>query len=221
VVNNIIQVNIAGLSLANNPSGSPALVRHNLFRNNNQPGPVSGTAIYTDQFNAGGNLANVTIDANAFANDNNAAIILGSTQAGTQSNVTVTNNAMTNEGNGVLAFNLASSSVVGKHGHRLARLAGRRRRRRERPAGDPERHPEWFDPGGPRRRFRGRLRQRERAHFRQQHLGQPDRGVGGRRRGVRRHARRPRELLGFGPRARPTPPTRSAPGRPSSTPTTT
>jgi nitrous oxidase accessory protein NosD len=114
VVNNIIQNNIAGLSLANNPAGSPALIQHNLFQNNNQSGPVSGTAIYTDQFNAGGKLANVTIDSNSFLNDQNAGVTIGSTDATKgAANITISNNVMTGEGNGVLLFNLTNGVVTG------------------------------------------------------------------------------------------------------------
>src|SRR3989454_11654039 len=51
IVNNIIQDNIAGIGLAN--SGTQAVVRHNLLRNNNVPGPATGQGIYTDQFVGG------------------------------------------------------------------------------------------------------------------------------------------------------------------------
>jgi len=112
VLNNVIQNNIAGLSLANSPAGNPALIQHNLFQNNNQPGPISGTGIYTDQFNAGGALANVTIDANTFINNQNVAVLLGSTLAGSQSNITVSNNTMTGNGNAVLIFNTTTAAIT-------------------------------------------------------------------------------------------------------------
>ena len=111
VLNNIIQNNIAGISLANATAATPTVVARNLIRSNNQPGPVSGTAIYTDQFNAGGALAGVVIDANDFLANDNVAVLLGSTQAGTQSGVTVSNNTMSGNGNAVLAFNLLNSTV--------------------------------------------------------------------------------------------------------------
>ena len=53
VINNIIQNNIAGIGLANNPAGNQALIQCNLFRNNTQPGAASGHGIYSDQFVAG------------------------------------------------------------------------------------------------------------------------------------------------------------------------
>src|SRR5439155_21497868 len=62
VRNNIIQNNIAGLSLANSSTSDQTQITGNLFQNNNAAGPVSGTAIYTDQFNAGGALNDVLID---------------------------------------------------------------------------------------------------------------------------------------------------------------
>jgi TusA-related sulfurtransferase len=111
ILNNVIQNNIAGISLANNSGTSQTVIRANLIRDNNVAGPVSGTGIYTDQFNAGGTLTNVLINNNTFSNDQNVAVLLGSTQSGSQSNVTVSNNIMDGNGNGVLAFNLSSSSV--------------------------------------------------------------------------------------------------------------
>ena len=81
---------------------------------NNQAGSVSGTAIYTDQFNAGGSLANVTIDANTFTNNTNAAVLLGSTNAALgDTNVTISNNLMDGNGNAMLLFNTHNSLVTG------------------------------------------------------------------------------------------------------------
>jgi hypothetical protein len=74
VINNIIQDNIAGLGLANNPAGNQAVIQHNAFRNNTQPGPASGHGIYTDEYVAGYGIGldDVLIDANDFENDNGA-----------------------------------------------------------------------------------------------------------------------------------------------------
>jgi hypothetical protein len=115
VLNNIIQNNIDGLSLANNPAGSAALIQHNLFQNNNTAGSNSGDAIYTDQFVANGNLANVTIDANSFLNNANAGVLLGSTSAAlsTATNITISNNTLDTNGNAILLFNTTSSVVNG------------------------------------------------------------------------------------------------------------
>src|SRR6188472_2792703 len=43
LANNIIQNSIVGLYLSNNSATKQAVIRNNLFRNNNQPGPASGT----------------------------------------------------------------------------------------------------------------------------------------------------------------------------------
>jgi hypothetical protein len=113
ILNNIVQNNIAGLSLSNATGGNSGLIQHNLFQNNNVTGPVSGTAIYTDQFNAGGSLANVTIDGNSFLNDTNSGVIIGPTDATKgASNVTISNNTFNGDGNAVLLFNTSSSSVT-------------------------------------------------------------------------------------------------------------
>jgi hypothetical protein len=113
ILNDIIQDNIAGLSLANSTSGSAGLIQHNLFRNNNASGPVSGTAIYTDQFNAGGSLANVTIDANTFSDNKNACVIVGPTDATKgATNLTISNNTFDTNGNAVLLFNTSSSMIT-------------------------------------------------------------------------------------------------------------
>src|SRR5262249_7448099 len=77
---NIIQNNIAGISLANTGM-TQAKIQFNLIQNNNQAGPVSGTGIYTDQFNAGGTLSNVLIDSNTFVNNGDVALGFSSTDA--------------------------------------------------------------------------------------------------------------------------------------------
>ena len=102
VRNNIVQNNIAGLSLGSDNT----TIQRNVFRNNNQPGPISGTGIYTDQFQAGGTLSNVTIDNNDFSGNLNVGVLLGSTAAASPaSNVDVSQNTFTGNGNGFLAFN--------------------------------------------------------------------------------------------------------------------
>jgi hypothetical protein len=129
ILNNIIQNNIAGLSLSNAPAGNASLVQHNLFQNNNNAGPVSGTGIYTDQFNAGGNLANVTIDANSFLSNSNAGVFLGSTLAGSQSNVTISGNTFTNDGNAVFlgeatTVAISRNTITGSTGSQIAVVGG-------------------------------------------------------------------------------------------------
>ncbi len=111
--NNVIQNNVAGLSLANDPSTFQyTVIQDNLFQNNNEPGPLSGTAVYTDEFNAGGPLANVLIDSNTFTNNQGVALSFAAqTDSGTpyDSNVTISNNTIANNGSGIF---LASASNV-------------------------------------------------------------------------------------------------------------
>jgi hypothetical protein len=117
VLNNIIQDNIAGLSLTNAPGGNQAVIQHNLFQNNNMSGPVSGTDIYTDQFNAGGALTNVLIDSNTFTNtsfiENAWALNIGNTGTTQFSDITFSNNDVMNHGRGVCFFGTTSSLVTG------------------------------------------------------------------------------------------------------------
>ena len=68
IKNNIIQNNIAGLSLSSLGAGDTTEITQNVFRDNNNPGPISGTGIYTDQFNGGGPATNVLIADNEFTN---------------------------------------------------------------------------------------------------------------------------------------------------------
>lgn len=112
VVNNIVQNNIAGLSLANS-GATQAVIRYNVFRNNNQPGPATGTGIYTDEFNAGGTLTNVLIDNNNFIANATEGISFSSSTAGSQSNVTVSNNLFDGNGRAVFLYNIISSTFTG------------------------------------------------------------------------------------------------------------
>ena len=74
VINTIMQDNIVGLGLANNPAGNQAIIQHNVFRNNTQPGPASGHGIYTDEYVAGYGIGldDILIDGNDFENYNGA-----------------------------------------------------------------------------------------------------------------------------------------------------
>lgn len=111
ILNNIITNNIAGISLANT-GATQAMIRHNLIQNNNQPGPVSGTGIYSDQFNAGGVLSNVLIEENSFDNNQNVAVLIGPTVALGATGITIQRNSFTDSGNAVLLFNTSATSVA-------------------------------------------------------------------------------------------------------------
>ena len=106
--NNIVQNAIAGLGLGSDFT----TIRGNLFKQNNASGPISGTGIYTDQFQAGGAQTGVTIDSNSFLGNNNAAVLPGSTSPFSQSHFTISNNVLDGNGNGFLAFNLTDSTFT-------------------------------------------------------------------------------------------------------------
>jgi hypothetical protein len=117
VLDNIVQDNIAGLSLANNSTANQTVIAHNLFRSNNQPGAASGSAIYSDQFNAGGALTNVLIKGNNFLNNvgsdgTGTAIDLSSTLTGSQSHIDITRNTFNGNGRALFALNLVDSSFT-------------------------------------------------------------------------------------------------------------
>jgi len=112
ILNNIIQNNIAGISLANS-GASQLVIRHNLIQNNNNAGPVSGTGIYTDQFNDGGTMSNVLIDANAFSGNSNGDILLAPTSpAPSLTNITIQDNTSTNAGNVILLAGATNATIV-------------------------------------------------------------------------------------------------------------
>lgn len=120
VVNNIIQDNIVGLGLANHPSGAQAVVQYNVFRNNTQPGPASGHAIYTDQYVAGeGGVEDVLIANNEFDEANGAVtgtFGIGISNTGTLpfTAIQINNNkfdAVSPASRGMYFFGTASSSI--------------------------------------------------------------------------------------------------------------
>ncbi|HEY7428899.1 MAG TPA: right-handed parallel beta-helix repeat-containing protein [Gemmataceae bacterium] len=114
ITNDIIQDNIIGLFLENAPGGNQAVIQHDLFQNNNQTGPSSGTAIYFDQFTAGGAVSNVLISDNTFVGNNNAGLIASSTDtANPDTDFTITNNTFESNGGGLVLLNLGSSTIAG------------------------------------------------------------------------------------------------------------
>jgi nitrous oxidase accessory protein NosD len=106
ILNNIFQSNIVGLGLAN-AGATQAVIRHNVFRNNNQPGGASGSGIYTDQFVGGPVVRNVLVDENTFTGNNNAGIDISNVAyiGGGVYDLDVTENTFTGNGRGVLLFN--------------------------------------------------------------------------------------------------------------------
>ena len=120
VLNNIIQNNIAGLFLANASATDAAVIQHNIFRSNNNPGAESGRGIYTDGSVSGGTLQNVTIDGNFFFNNYGGAGSTGLEAAigleavsTVQTNIRITNNVMEGNGKALLAFNASNLTITG------------------------------------------------------------------------------------------------------------
>ena len=122
IVNNIVQDNVAGLFLANDSGTNPALIQHNLFRDNNNDGSNGGRGIYTDGGIFGANLRNVTIDANTFINNRGgagttyleAAISLES-RSNAPSDIRITNNRFESNGKAVLAYNVRGLLITGNY----------------------------------------------------------------------------------------------------------
>ncbi len=110
VVNNIFQNNIVGVGLANK-GPSQALIQHNAFTTNNQPGGAGGSGIYTDEF-VGGQVTNVLIDANCFTSNENAGVGFSSTDTTKpDSDIEISNNSFDMNGRGIYFFNTNASTV--------------------------------------------------------------------------------------------------------------
>jgi hypothetical protein len=113
--NNIVQINVVGLFLANDSATNQAVIERNLFRDNDLPGPASGSGIYSDQFVAGPTLTNVLIANNTFISHDGtgAAINLSSTSPGSQSDIAIASNVFDFNSRALVAFNLVNSSFTG------------------------------------------------------------------------------------------------------------
>ncbi len=111
ILNNIFQNNIVGLNIAN-AGTTQALVQHNLFKTNNQPGGAGGTGIYFDQYTSGV-VSNVLIDANAFNGNANAGIGLNGDPTSFSSNFEISNNAFDSNGRGIYVYAVTGISIHG------------------------------------------------------------------------------------------------------------
>ena len=112
VVNNIIQNNIAGLFLANASGGNAAIIQHNLFRNNTQPGPAGGHGIYADEFTSGGAVVNVAINENTFT-ANTWGIGISNTGANAYSGLSIDGNTFDANSRGMYFFGIALTTISG------------------------------------------------------------------------------------------------------------
>lgn len=112
VLDNIIQNNILGLELANTGT-SQAVIQDNLFQDNNNPGLTSGTAIYSDQNISSGALKTVLIDHNVFVQNDNAGILLNSTDP-TQgaSNILISNNTFDSNAQDLFLYNTTAATIA-------------------------------------------------------------------------------------------------------------
>jgi nitrous oxidase accessory protein NosD len=110
VVNNIIQNNLVGIFLANAAGGNPALIQHNLIRNNTQPGPAGGHGIYADQFTSGGAVVNVSIDGNTFVG-NTWGLGISNTGASAYSGLSIQNNGFTGNSRGMYFFGIELTTI--------------------------------------------------------------------------------------------------------------
>jgi hypothetical protein len=115
IEDNIVQNNIMGLQLANDTFAYPTVIRRNLFRNNDSPGPASGSGIYTDQFAGGGTVTGVVIENNRFSShDGSGAALQFSSTAGASpaTNVAISQNTFDANSRALLAFALTASTFT-------------------------------------------------------------------------------------------------------------
>ena len=111
ILNSIIQNNIIGIGLANT-GATQVLIRHNSIRNNNQPGPSTGTGIYTDEFVCGATCSNFLIDENDFIGNNDAGIFISNTDIPHPlTNLDVSENLFDGNGRGVGLINTDTSTI--------------------------------------------------------------------------------------------------------------
>lgn len=115
IINNIIQDNIVGIGLANaGASPAQALIRHNLIRNNTQPGGASGSGIYTDEFVGGPTVRNVLVQENTFsghAGFGGAINISNTDPAGGVFNLDVDTNSFDTNSRAFVLFNTHNSMI--------------------------------------------------------------------------------------------------------------
>ncbi len=121
VTDDVVQDNVVGLYLANGSAADPAVIRHDVFAYNNNPGNNNGRGIYSDGGVSGGNLTGVVIDADTFvgnvgdgtSGNPEAAVGLEAQTAGKQSDIAITNNVMANNGKGLLVYNATDVTFSG------------------------------------------------------------------------------------------------------------
>ncbi|MDQ3758341.1 MAG: right-handed parallel beta-helix repeat-containing protein [Actinomycetota bacterium] len=106
ILNNIIRSNTFGLSLSN-PGGDQAIVRKNLFADNNDPGSASGNGIYSDT-----GASNVLIEENRFTGHDNGSILFVGGDQSTQRGIDILDNRIVND-SAILLFAVSGATVNG------------------------------------------------------------------------------------------------------------
>src|SRR5262249_37080012 len=111
--------NIAGIALAN-PGPSQVRICQNLLQNNNNPGPPSGTGIYTDDtvcgITSGDACTNFLIELNAFEGNADAGIDFSTVGTTPATNVDISTNTFDMNARAVLLFNVDQSTI---HNNRI------------------------------------------------------------------------------------------------------
>ena len=120
IVNNIVTNNVTGMVLVNGSATDAAIIQHNVFSLNNQPGTNGGRGIYTNGGIAGSALQNVTIDGNYFYQNLGGAGTTGLEAAVSlealaiiPTNISLTNNTFENNGKAILAINSNNLTITG------------------------------------------------------------------------------------------------------------
>jgi len=115
ILNNIVQDSIVGLFVSNSSPTDQTKVLRNLFRDNTQPGPASGTDIYADNFTAGVGVQNILIQSNTFTNttfaEDSWGIGISNVSPVPFTNIQVVDNLFTKSGRGMYFFSTANSTV--------------------------------------------------------------------------------------------------------------
>ncbi len=115
ILDNIVQDNIVGLFVSNSSPTDQTKVLRNLFRDNTQPGPASGTDIYADNFTAGVGVQNILIQCNTFTNttfvEDSWGIGISNVSPIPFTNIQVLDNLFTKSGRGLYFYSTANSTI--------------------------------------------------------------------------------------------------------------
>ncbi len=107
ILDNIVQSNVFGIWLNN--KGATMKMEDNLIRHNNNPGPASGTGIYSEE------LSDALIENNEFTEDNGGSItVIGPPFANTAEHITISNNQLVgSDYENIFLLGVADSTIHG------------------------------------------------------------------------------------------------------------